>query len=136
MDKESVTDQSARCKVTARVKFLDIPIAPVQGANAGGGMSTGGGAVPRCGTGSAPRLLYVTPSASSGNRCARRRKRTLAAQRLQRGKVATKTDHDHAHVHRDRSAAKSQPKPITTTLTFTTTSTTTATFTRTKNTVA
>ena len=36
----SVTDQSPRCKVTARVKFLDIPIAPLQGAEVGGGIDT------------------------------------------------------------------------------------------------
>src|SRR3989442_13829067 len=41
---ESVTDQSPHCNVTARVKFSDIPIAPLQGANVSGGMSTGGGA--------------------------------------------------------------------------------------------
>src|SRR3989442_15378341 len=80
MDKESVTDQSARCRVTARVKFWDIPIAPLQGANVGGGMSTGGGARPALRDGLCPRLLYVTPSASSENRCARRRKRTPVPQ--------------------------------------------------------
>ena len=72
MDKESVTDQSAGCRVTARVKFWDIPIAPLQGANVGGGMSTEGGARPARRDGLCPRLLYVTASRSSETRCAQK----------------------------------------------------------------
>src|SRR2546428_107326 len=41
---KSRTHQSLQCNVTVRVKFSDIPIAPLQGANVSNGMSTGGGA--------------------------------------------------------------------------------------------
>ena len=61
MDKESVTGQSALSNVTARVKFSNIPIAPLQGANVSGRMATGGGPQKNA---LCPRLPYVTASRS------------------------------------------------------------------------
>src|SRR2546428_847857 len=107
MDKESVTDQSPRCKVTARVKFLDIPIAPLQGGTYGCEFNRGRRR-PALRDGLCPRLLYVTPLGGVQWESLRTEKKTnLSGTET----AARQSRNQNRSRPRSRSRARQRPRP-------------------------